>query len=624
MGIFDKKTKHEYLAYSVELFEDMPPIMKQTVCASVVQNRNIGKDITANLVNGILWKAKGLYNFALTDEYPWGLPDGTGTTITSTKSSTVKACIVDDIGAPVYMGYVDILSMQDGTYTYKANYWLLDNTGKIKGDEQLWTYNTGAGTYPTLSISGSNQNTPYYPIIPIRTGNSYLADDATDPHYYPVRKALRYLGIDSHDIYDGLKESESENGESAPNDIYVMLGVSLSRNSARTKEYLFRFFKKMFGTSSVTEQDYAYWNENQKGLTTPPQNTLLIRESTYHQEMAWDYITQTIKSGSVGSVGSYKRVYEQNTGSDLSNENYNYFAQGIRLQHQINASQYEEIVVHGLTCQFKVVNKDWVGVTLADAFENPSDPEDGKAFIIPLRRDICNDMGNLRAHDLMYEAIRMYSLDDYTYEVEWYQTGFFKIFTIVLAVALTVLQQYWATGILTAAATAGIVAQTVLASLVFTAITPMLQDILGQELALLVSVLATAFGTSMNFSGSGSLIATSSPSTYSIVSAATQGVSGYKGIQYADELEALSTELEGIQEELDELYAEERQSMYDVSMVMSGVESDPYALLEPSTFVTRALIEPTVPTLITSTTELFVEVATDLDTTKTVINLGHS
>ena len=47
-------------------------------------------------------------------------------------------------------------------------------------------------------------------------------------------------------------------------------------------------------------------------------------------------------------------------------------------------------------------------------------------------------MGPIQAHDLMYESIRLYSNDHQSYKVKWYQTGLFKVFTVVIAVAVAI------------------------------------------------------------------------------------------------------------------------------------------------------------------------------------------
>ena len=91
-----------------------------------------------------------------------------------------------------------------------------------------------------------------------------------------------------------------------------------------------------------------------------------------------------------------------------------------------------------------------------------------------------------------------------------------------------------------------------------------------------------------------------------------------------DKMIDYGNEIKGLQEELDAMYEEAAQAGYNVSMVASAIKSDPYALLEPSTYVQRVLMEPRIPTLIGESTLRYVDIKRHLDTSQTALNLGHS
>ena len=82
------------------LYQEMPPLVKQTIAGSVVQNRNIGKDLIANLVNGVLWKANGLYSWAK-QNHPWGLPDGYIAYDRPADVTLIEACVQQDVGTGI-------------------------------------------------------------------------------------------------------------------------------------------------------------------------------------------------------------------------------------------------------------------------------------------------------------------------------------------------------------------------------------------------------------------------------------------------------------------------------------------------------------------------------------------
>ena len=100
--------------------------------------------------------------------------------------------------------------------------------------------------------------------------------------------------------------------------------------------------------------------------------------------------------------------------------------------------------------------------------------------------------------------------------------------------------------------------------------------------------------------------------------------SAINGFNTEDKMIDYGNEIKGLQEELDAMYEEAAQAGYNVSMVASAIKSDPYALLEPSTYVQRVLMEPRIPTLIGESTLRYVDIKRHLDTSQTALNLGHS
>ncbi len=57
MGLFSSSSKTYYNSTTCQLYDDdTAGLIEQTVAASVVQNRNIGNDLIANIVNGIGFK----------------------------------------------------------------------------------------------------------------------------------------------------------------------------------------------------------------------------------------------------------------------------------------------------------------------------------------------------------------------------------------------------------------------------------------------------------------------------------------------------------------------------------------------------------------------------------------
>ena len=633
MGLFSSKTKHVYTPYSMLLYQEMPPLVKQTVAGSVVQNRNIGKDLIANLVNGVLWKANGLYSWAK-QNHPWGLPDGYIAYDRPADVTLIEACVQQDVGTGINILYTKRTPVEGGQYLYEVTY---TKKTQIKNPkEYTWSYRTGiGGKYPVLEVELLKEDSPYYPIIPIRIANENIAETGKE-HRTKIRQALNYLSLDIDDIYKSIKESTEESGEQPADDMFVILAVSVSASKQASKKYIYDYFKYLSTKSLSNKNDYDYWEANGEAAGyILPTNKITIKDSRFAQEVEYDYITTKKVTGSIGKKGFTKVTYKVNRGTVPVNTGSNAFSgysrttSGILIQHQLNSTTYEEVYVHGLLCRTQVIGSTWVDVDLKDAFDNPDSPQDGHCFLLPLHKDVCKKMGPIHAHDLMYESIRLYSNDHQSYKVKWYQSGLFKVFVVIVAVVVSI----WnapAGVALFSAAMAGIVLQTVIISMVIMpAVTTLLQDVFGERLGLLIAILAIAMAGSGNFSVS--VENGVSMTTTVTTQTAFAGINGLMSLTSAinsfnteDKMIDYGNEIKGLQEELDAMYEKAAQAGYNVSMVASAIKSDPYALLEPNTYVQRALMEPRIPTLIGESTLRYVDIKRHLDTSQTALNLGHS
>lgn len=650
MGLFSSKTKHVYNVSGTELYEDMPPLVQQTVQVAVRDNRNIGKDIMANLVNGVLWKVRGLHNWAsIEGNYPWGLPNGTMADIVMPKDVTVKNAVSADVGYPVHLGFIRI-EPTGSSFTYYVEYWKISPYGEIKGEPDLWTYDTAEGTYPTLDIAKRDQVTPYLPIIPVRINNEYM-DESEDKQ--PIDRAMNYLGLDMQSLCNDMRDSEEEAGsDNMPDDSYVVLAASLTRDTERTNEYLFRFFRRMYGESKITIADHEYWLNNKNPdddtydgstsstqdvhtSTLPPMNEMTIADARYKQTLQWNYITHRLYDGSLEGkkrgehairfVRRTERKYDKDDDS-----HYKVTYSDVIISKQVTPTQVEEYTVTGLYSSFDVVNRSTVGVSLESVLDDPDNLE--VPFLIPLRDDILRDMGNIKGHDLIYESVWLMGMHHDKYKVKWYQRGIFKIVMIVATVAV---------GFIIGGPAGAITAlkAVMIGMVINTLFMPMLQDIFGEELALVIAAIATAVGAGFDFSSfaesaTGTMaeittaVATATTvagvSVVSLASAAQMLYGGFKGMELADEMEDLQVASADLTEDLEKMGDEQRQKAYDVGITMAGISNDSWNIMDPNQYVSNVLREPNKPLMSPLYVSKYVDASLHLDIPKTVLNLGHA
>ncbi|AUR97286.1 TMhelix containing protein [Vibrio phage 1.238.A._10N.261.52.F10] len=621
MGLFSSKTKHVYSCYATPLYEDMPPLTKQTVASAVINNRNIGSDITANIVNGILFKANQFYNYAKNGNYHWGLPEGESSHTSAMAKSNCKTVLESVEGKPVYVSSVLIEPDGIGNYVYTVKYYLLDSRLNITGSELEWIYNEGTGTYPTLTLDKIEQVSPYYPIIPVRLNNVNLAAQEGYEHASDIRKACRFLDLDVDTLYEDIDSQQEEDSSNPPEDMYVVMGTSISANTQRTNEYLFRYFQHMYGETKGSEADYLYWKENQETSEMPPSTTVTIKDSQYHATVAWDYINHEV-TNETGKKGTYLVQYVSNTGR-IDHGDWVESTSGVKVSYQFSSTQRLTYLVRGLVYRNLVTGNNWVSKDCDNAFGDPDDPENGEVFIIPLRRDICKQMGAIRSHDLLYEAIRLHVNDEYSYKVKWYQTGFGRIFALVVAVAISVIFQQWQAGAaIMTAVTAGLIIQNVIVAILLQPLlTVLVQDVFGEELALLVTALVTVFGVGVGFSDGALAIAATAPNISSIANATMNLYTGLKSLDFEAELASLTEQQEELTELLDAQYEEEMQQAIDVNLVTNMISNDPFNIMSASSFVSQTRWEIDKPLLLTKTTEHFTKMSQYNDLPNSTIRL---
>lgn len=621
MGIFSGKTIHTYTPYSTLLYHEMPSLIKQTVASTVVQNRNLGKDIVANLVNGVFWKANSLYEWAKTN-HPWGLPDGYIAYDRPADVTLIEACVRDDVGEKINIVAVKRSPIAKSKYEYEVIYTKVAEASAPK--EYTWKYTTGTGgKYEVLEVRPAKQESPYYPIIPVRINGENIGVEGKE-HRAKIKKALSFLNLKLDDIYTSFDEATKESGEQPAEDMFVILAVSIASSKPAAKEYIYEYFKYLHSLSSTTQNEHDYWLENgeSKGYILPV-NKVTIQDSRFAQELEFDYINVKTIKGSIGKRGTITVKYVPNTDLIMLVNGYFRSTQSVQIRKQINEEEYEDVYVHGLVCRTLVVGSSWVDISLGSAFDNPDEPKDGQCFLIPLNKDVCKKLGPIKSHDLMYESIRLYSNDHYSYKQKWYETGFFKVFSFVVSIVVTIICAPAGIALMSAAMAMHVLTTVIVPMIVIPIITTLLEDVVGDKVAFVISVLATAIGMSGSVSA-GSISISTNVSAQSILNASTALASKVIATKTQEKLVDYGNEIKGLQEELDAMYEEAAVSGYNVAMVASAIKSDAYAIMEPSNYVQRALMEPKLPTMITEYTSKFVDIQRYLDSSKTVLNLGHN
>ncbi len=622
MGLFSSKRRHVYTPYSTPIMQGGHGIVRETVVGAVSANTNIATDLVKNILNGSLSKANTLYNLTARDTFEWGLPESDRVTLPSAPEIRIRGILQAELECNVVIVSVTCDSDEgDGGYLYEVEYHLLADNGDVGEELLTWEYHTTDGTYPILAPYRHHDVSPYYPVIPIRIGEVNVGDTG-GIYERDVRRSLNVMGIKSSNIYSAIKDSTEESGEQAADDMFVVFGASLSAKDQPTLEYLYRFFQQMRVEHSADISQYLNWLELSKAakfnIPTLPSSTIEIKAGRYEQTIVFDYIEQRLLNGVKCKVGQYASSQAIDPDSSLAMFADKYNLDKVFFYYQVTDSTYIELEVSGLINRLKVVDKSWVSVTSTDAFKEPDEPTKGGAFLIPLRRDITRDMGNIKGYDLINESVRLQSNDYYTYKEKWYQRGWFKVFLIVVAVVLSFLYPPAGIAAWSLAAAGYALFMVLVFPLVLNFAIEQLARAFGLDIAIIASLVAAAF------TGNFSTLSLQLPSMAQVVPLAMSGISQFSCLDASREMARIKEELDKLKEDIKEQDEYTNERIRALNMALTHITNDSFNVMLPDAYISLALSAHKVPCLIELSVTACVDNLLNIDAPNSIIQLGHT
>ena len=476
----------------------------------------------------------------------------------------------------------------DAVYTsktfYMVEYIITDPDKPVAvGNPWYWSYRSDAGTYPELDLPPDARFTQYLSVVPLRINNVSLTseDKHNTPLYKTSKKILKKLDLSIEQLDEGI------NGNPDIKDVdhaYFVMSIPIRTKKQESDKYLFEFFNDMANRSTVTKSDFDIWNSGNKS-STPPINVLTVRDGTYNTKLAYYYISRSTKTGvahkKIGGVAKYIVGYEPRLlGGTGDRNSFGYENPGnyVRLRKQINENQYTEVIVSGL------IHSNNIYTTSVDYITTLEDTEKD-SLLIPINASIVNNMNLVDRNTLYYDAMRIvFNAYEWT-KLKWYQTGFFKFVTIVVAIAISVIS--WGTlsgpaAALVTAVGAGVTAlttfvATVLMKLALTAVFQLVVEAIGLEASLIVAAIAFVYG----ISGSESLLSLPYATT---ISAIGSGI--VEGIQ-----DAVSEVMEEMQVDFQELEADYKEEIERINEINETMTSE--NLLDTSSLFRNVGMSPT-------------------------------
>lgn len=344
---------------------------------------------------------------------------------------------------PSIPGYEDVLHTEDITVTndltipsYDVNADFFHVEYLVGGDTKYWTYKIGTGTYPSLDNiyeEEYTENGTYLPWTYFRYAATSMDVDPESTEYLSSKKLFHKLGADYAETVAAVNENP-DIGDVQQALLYAAV-PALSTNQVDS-EYLFKFFSVAYaneGGQLTALSRAAFEAALNYSMLNPFINR--IQDARMRMLIGHSGIWKRIVTGVIGPVGFYKNeaewieyteeyvnregVISTNT-RDVSSHYY---------MKQINETQYEEIQVLNLRLQYHVYD----GYMSVGDIDTETD-----TLLIPLDMSIVSTFGFLKREELYARSFHYIFNSMEMVKVKWYQTGFFKVFMLVAAIAITI------------------------------------------------------------------------------------------------------------------------------------------------------------------------------------------
>lgn len=345
---------------------------------------------------------------------------------------------------PAIPGYEDVLHTEDATvtddltiptYNVNADYFHAEYT--VGGVTKYWEYKIGTGTYPTLDDiyeDGYTENGSFFPWTYFRYNAVSMGVDPEATEYLHSKKLFEKLDADYAETVEAIHDNP-DIGDVQQAFLYAAV-PALSSNAVDS-EYLFKFFSVAYANEGgqITALSRAAF-EASLGYVMLTPHVNQIRDARMRTILSHVGIWKRVVTGVIGPVGFYKNGAEMLEYAQAYLDRYGettYVNRRIPSHYymkQISETQYEEIQVLDLTLKYHVY----------DGYMSVGDMDtESQILLIPLDMSIVETFSLLKREELYARSFHYVFNSMVMVKVKWYQTGFFRAFLLVAAIAVTII-----------------------------------------------------------------------------------------------------------------------------------------------------------------------------------------
>ena len=379
----------------------------------------------------------------------YGFSGFTGTTPGATEGFNVelhyyKTTVIG--GGPITQYHTEVLTKSFATPYWNSKHdYLYIQYKTSPSDSWIACIDIDAEDSTIKNYIETAKGAQYLPVITLRSGYKAVDDESCRSHnlHEEQKDVLRRVAnVD----YDSLIDQINARGEGVGDDykksleniisahISFMVDVT-DRKSKVVAEYYYRYFYWLSKTTNKGSGGVERYNAGE-----------------YQYMLKWDNISIYTEKTRLPDNRKYEitkdRVYNPNQGEPYTYVYDNYLV----IKHQIQADTVRVIKVKNPIVSH-MVEYGWVPHNLHDEWDND---EDGR-FLIPIQNQILRKMGYVRGTLLLQYSMLVIFQVYQAVKKKWYQSTWFLVFRIVLALIAIFTQQWWSLPMLVANAVLNVV-----------------------------------------------------------------------------------------------------------------------------------------------------------------------
>lgn len=308
----------------------------------------------------------------------------------------------------------------------------------IGSTTKYFLYRKGDGTYASLDTLFDGDHIDagtYYPWIHFRSNFTPITADTASEEYLTSKRLAKRIGLD----LDTLSDSISENPDIGDVIQAVLLfGVPPETTNPLEQKYLYEYFNNMFlglgGEVTYLDATALIASLTIENLV---KKSIVIKDAKLTTSLTNRGLYRRLVTGVIGAVGVYG-----STSSSFSVTSMEYTEDGSTMvpvsqavssmlyRKQVSLTQYEEIQVLDLTCNYKVIGGYY---TTGDT------DDDTNIILVPLDLAVMSMFNMLDKETLYARAMHFVFNSTVIIKVKWYQQMWFKFILTVIAVVIFVL-----------------------------------------------------------------------------------------------------------------------------------------------------------------------------------------